>query len=207
MTYPTAKTSPHEWLAADATARDAIGSREGLRAGNFCVQQDDGARYKCSTVDGLDASTWAGSLLPDDVTINGDLTMDSPSPHLVAGDGTDSPDITLNKSDSGWAGYWLQYGTTFWEIGMRAAEDLLFVRWVGDVEQDITAVAIADHAWIMPGELEIDGDLNHDGSNLGVLGTGPVAKPNVVGAKAGNVALTNLMVALDSQGIVTDGTS
>lgn len=45
------------WLAVDAAQRDAIGSSDGARAGDF-ARLDDGAEFVCATVDGPDASTW-----------------------------------------------------------------------------------------------------------------------------------------------------
>lgn len=46
-----------------------------------------------------------------------------------------------------------------------------------------------------------------DTTGIGFYGTTPVAKPNVVGAKGGNVALANLMTALAGMGLVIDSTT
>lgn len=40
---------------------------------------------------------------------------------------------------------------------------------------------------LMSGELEIDGDLNHDGSNVGFYGTAPIAKPTGVAVTAAGI--------------------
>jgi len=57
------------------------------------------------------------------------------------------------------------------------------------------------------GNAEIDGDLNHDGSNVGFYGTAPVAKPTVTGSKGGNVALASLLTALAGLGLIVDNTT
>jgi hypothetical protein len=42
---------------------------------------------------------------------------------------------------------------------------------------------------------------------VGFQGTGPIAKPNVTGACAGNTAIKTLLIALAAYGLVTDSTS
>jgi hypothetical protein len=61
VTFPTRKLDPINWIAADDTARDVIGSDEGLRVGDFCMLESDGSRYQCASVDGADASSWAAA--------------------------------------------------------------------------------------------------------------------------------------------------
>jgi len=60
---------------------------------------------------------------------------------------------------------------------------------------------------MMLNNIEINGALDHDGTTLGFYNTAPVAKPTIVGAKGGNVALANLLTALASQGLLTDSTT
>jgi hypothetical protein len=55
--------------------------------------------------------------------------------------------------------------------------------------------------------VEIDGDLNHDGSGVGFYGTAPAAKPTITGSRGGNAALESLLTALAAQGLITDSTS
>lgn len=55
--------------------------------------------------------------------------------------------------------------------------------------------------------LEIDADLNHDGSNIGVFGTAPTTKQTVSGAKGGNAALGSLLTALAAYGLITNSTT
>lgn len=57
------------------------------------------------------------------------------------------------------------------------------------------------------GEIEINGDLNHDGSNVGFYGTAPAAKPTVTGSRGGNAALASLLTALAGLGLITDSSS
>jgi len=56
-------------------------------------------------------------------------------------------------------------------------------------------------------DLEIDGDLNHDGSNAGFYGTAPIAKPDVSGSRGGNAALADLLTELENLGLITDSTT
>jgi hypothetical protein len=55
--------------------------------------------------------------------------------------------------------------------------------------------------------LEIDGNLNHDGSAIGFFGTGPSIKQTVTGSKAGNAALASLITRLVNYGLVVDSTT
>ncbi len=56
-------------------------------------------------------------------------------------------------------------------------------------------------------EVEIDGDLDHDGSNVGFYGTAPTSKQTVTGSRGGNAALASLCTALAAIGLITDSTS
>lgn len=47
----------------------------------------------------------------------------------------------------------------------------------------------------------------NDIAGVGFYGGAGVAKPNVTGSKGANAALTSLLAALVSQGLITDGTS
>lgn len=58
MTFPAGKLSSFEWLATNGTQRDAIGSANTLRVGNFCMLLSNGSRHKCASVDGANSSTW-----------------------------------------------------------------------------------------------------------------------------------------------------
>ena len=57
------------------------------------------------------------------------------------------------------------------------------------------------------GNVEIDGDINHDGSNVGFYGSAPVAKATVTGSRGGNAALASLLTALANLGLITDSTT
>lgn len=72
----------------------------------------------------------------------------------------------------------------------------------GAVLARVTAVGNAQFV-----EVEIDGNLNHDGSGVGFYGTAPVAKPTVSGSRGGNAALESLLTALASQGLITNSTA
>ena len=55
--------------------------------------------------------------------------------------------------------------------------------------------------------LEIDGDINHDGSNIGFYGSAPVAKATVTGSRGANAALASLLTALANLGLITDSST
>jgi hypothetical protein len=57
------------------------------------------------------------------------------------------------------------------------------------------------------GEFEINGDLNHDGSNVGFYGTAPAGKPTVTGSRGANAALESLLTGLASLGLITDSST
>ena len=95
MAFPLQKLGPHLWRAADASQRDAMGSRERIVAGvDRVILDSDGAIYALDTVDGVDASSWsrlsAGTLsripLDADVQALYDFTWD---PETQTPDGTD----------------------------------------------------------------------------------------------------------------------
>ncbi len=54
---------------------------------------------------------------------------------------------------------------------------------------------------------EIDGDLDHDGSNAGFFGTAPTTQQTVTGSRGGNAALANLLTALANYGLIVDSTT
>lgn len=55
--------------------------------------------------------------------------------------------------------------------------------------------------------LEVAGEMYHSGDDAGFFGTAPITKPDVAGAKGGNVALTNLLTQLAALGLITDSTT
>jgi hypothetical protein len=55
--------------------------------------------------------------------------------------------------------------------------------------------------------LEIDGDLDHDGSNVGFYAAAPAAKQTVTGSRGGNAALASLLTGLATIGLITDSSS
>lgn len=57
------------------------------------------------------------------------------------------------------------------------------------------------------GRLEIDGTLDHDGNNVGFYGVAPAARQTVTGSRGGNAALTSLLTALATIGLIVDSTS
>ena len=65
-----------------------------------------------------------GTLEPDALSVGGNVTLNSASPTLLVGDGTGSPDVTLDKSETGDA--WSLYhnaGVLRWRAGIATDEN------------------------------------------------------------------------------------
>jgi len=60
---------------------------------------------------------------------------------------------------------------------------------------------------LVPGSLEVDGALDHDGSTVGFYGTAPAAKPTVSGQRNGSAGLASALTALAALGLLTDSTT
>ncbi len=69
MSKPRGKLNPLTWLAATVAERNLIGSNDQLRVDDLCFVEGIGF-YTCTSVDGGDASTWTGILIPIGDTIN-----------------------------------------------------------------------------------------------------------------------------------------
>ncbi|MBZ0296085.1 MAG: hypothetical protein K8L99_26230 [Anaerolineae bacterium] len=57
------------------------------------------------------------------------------------------------------------------------------------------------------GAVNIVGNLDHDGSNIGFFGTAPTTKKTVTGSRGGNAALASLLTQLAAYGLITDSSS
>lgn len=62
-------------------------------------------------------------------------------------------------------------------------------------------------AQVFSSDVRVAGAFEHDGGTFGTYGIGPVVRPTVTGARAGNAALESLLIALVSQGLVIDSSS
>lgn len=95
-----------------------------------------------------------------------------------------------------------------WRIQKDASEDLVITRYVADVLQDEALKIInSTGAVVVANELQVVGDVNLDGTNLGFYGATPGAKPTITGSRGGNAALGNLLTALATLGLITNSTS
>lgn len=83
---------------------------------------------------------------------------------------------------------------TNWIIS-ESTSRVLVVPKIGEVVQDLT---VNDKAYVV-GELEVDGDFNHDGSKVGVFGVAPATRPEV---KKSALTANELATALATMGIV-----
>lgn len=95
------------------------------------------------------------------------------------------------------------------ESGSDAGTDLDFLSKVdaGTAKQTVLRLTRSSGKADFVGEVEINGDLNHDGSNIGVFGTAPTTKKTVTGSRGSNAALTSLLTALAAYGLITDSSS
>ncbi len=57
------------------------------------------------------------------------------------------------------------------------------------------------------GDLTIEGDIDHNGTEIGFYGTAPAAKPTVTGSRGANAALASLLTGLAGLGLLTDSSS
>lgn len=57
------------------------------------------------------------------------------------------------------------------------------------------------------GEVEINGALNHDGTELGVFATAPTTQKTVTGSRGGNAALASLLTQLAAYGLIIDSST
>lgn len=71
----------------------------------------------------------------------------------------------------------------------------------------ITAQQLESDIANFQGNVEIDGDLNHDGSKIGLFTTAPTTKQTVTGSRGGNAALASLLTALAAYGLITDSST
>lgn len=57
------------------------------------------------------------------------------------------------------------------------------------------------------GEVEINGALNHDGTELGLFATAPITQQTVTGSRGGNAALASLLTQLAAYGLIVDSST
>lgn len=112
MSFPTGRLPDGTWVVADGTERDAIGSNDGLAAGDRAWNQTDDEYDLCESVDGADSSTWSRKRL---WTLEGAYSTGSTAerfPFLPDGSsiGTSVTDVrvstTMPHAGQGVAFYW-----------------------------------------------------------------------------------------------------
>lgn len=99
----------------------------------------------------------------------------------------------------------LANGSMKWGSGAAAVDTVLS-------RSGTKTLQLADNAGAaaklnVTGELELDGALNHDGTTVGFYGTAPATKQTVSGSRGGNAALTSLLTALATLGLITNSSS
>ena len=136
-----------------------------------------------------------------------DLALTSSSPTLTVGDGTGSPILGIKRASAGNSQIIFQnVSANSWRLTHDSFDRFLISKLAGvavlTIDQS-TSLATWEESMRVSGSLEVDGDLNHDGSNVGFYGTTPIAKPAVVGTPDGGPVQT----ALSSLGLVTSTNS
>jgi hypothetical protein len=96
--------------------------------------------------------------------------------------------------------------------GSGAAGEIFYVNPDGTVVVGATTGADSAKLYVSGkastlGEMEINGDLNHDGSNVGFFGVAPASRPTVTGSRGGNAALTSFLSGISTLGLIVDSTT
>jgi hypothetical protein len=128
-------------------------------------------------------------------------------------------------TNNAWLGYMdysgYAHSTETWQVGARAyakATELWSTSGYGTTyiirTTKTTETALGDRFSVegdgrckVFAELEIDGDFNHDGSNIGFFATAPTTQQTVTGSRAGNAALADLLTKLANYGLIVDSTT
>ena len=76
-----------------------------------------------------------------------------------------------------------------------------------DLQLASRTCTIYSRAWGNSLQANSDGSIQLSASKVGFFTTAPIAKPTVTGSKGANAALTSLMAALASYGLVVDSTT
>jgi len=143
------------------------------------------------------------------ITNSGSIGIGTNAPaerlHLYSS-GTGAVNLLIGNADTGAA------ATDGFRVGITSSEVAILMNYENTnmefgtnnvVRMVISAAGVVRTV----GEIEIDGDLNHDGSNAGFYGSAPVAKATVTGSRGGNAALASLLTALANLGLITDSSS
>ena len=135
------------------------------------------------------------------------IGTDAPAERLhLYSSGTGAVNLLIGNADTGAA------ATDGFRVGITSSEIAILMNYENTnmefgtnnvVRMVISAAGVVRTV----GEIEIDGDLNHDGSNVGFYGSAPVAKPTVTGSRGGNAALASLLTALANLGLITDNST
>jgi hypothetical protein len=91
--------------------------------------------------------------------------------------------------------------------GSGTDDDRLYVCFKTSPGTYAWALLMVSGADTLVNSLEIDADLNHDGTNVGFYGSAPASKQVVTGSRGGNAALASLLTALSTIGLITNSSS
>lgn len=123
----------------------------------------------------------------DDVAIIGNVCFDNAS--------TQTYPINLDNCDSVFVNANLFYDHTSGDTVQNSGCNDLII----GINKEGSSLYLRNNI-VCTGEIEIDGDLNHDGSNVGFYGTAPIAQ--AVLATGGGATVDNVITALQNLGLV-----
>lgn len=130
------------------------------------------------------------------VRSGGQVSFESATPDTVAG--------AYISNNSGYFTLGSQSGGTFTNRLESKPSEWQQIEWVGlnEAGDAYDTLMLLDHyTWTMPKTIK------HTGAALGFYGIEPVSRPTVTGSHGGNAALTSLLQALASQGLIVDSTT
>lgn len=126
----------------------------------------------------------------DALTVLGQLSADNATLALTAiGPVIFNSDLSVNGNTA-------LVATTAYGVLRGAAG----ITWAGTLDGDPGATLFVTDAYV-------EGDLHQQGTNVGFYNNTPVARQTINGSRGGNAALTALLTALDSTGIIRNSTS
>lgn len=170
-----------------------------IEFGTMAFQDADAVAISGGTIDGTSiGNTTRSTVKGTSVEANVDFIVDVPTPAFHG----------LRFRVNGLMRFYLAVNGTA-EAGANVGSDGLFARYndAGGFLGNSWVVTRSNGLLRLNNTIEIANDLKHIGANFGMRNVAPAVAPTVVGAKAGNVALTNLLAALAAQNHIINSTT
>jgi hypothetical protein len=152
---PAIKTGAHTWVAFTTADRDATGSDHQLQVNDICTVLSDGARFRCTSVDGAGSSTWttamASAVSWADVLSNGSTTGAN-SPQITAGQGLEhldnagTPVVRAREEFDSAGGLWKKlFYTAAAAVIATTSVDTATGKWTHDKDVTIGSTAVSEN--------------------------------------------------------------